>query len=140
MDIRPATHQDAQLLYKWRVESEEETPWWNGTPITWETHLQWLTPRIDSPLVHIWILQEEGQPVGEMRLDSNGEATIELVEEKRGQGLGAQALQWLCEQAVSLGHSRVKASIDDQNTPSIRAFEKAGFEYRDDVVFYLWRP
>ena len=70
--FRDATMDDAGLLYSWRVVSEM-SPWYEGRRTSFQEHLDWLEPRIASPLVHILIW---GYNEGLVRIDSNGELTF----------------------------------------------------------------
>lgn len=140
LTLRPATLADSQLLYEWRVRDEADADWWKGTPVTAAAHQRWMAVRVDNPALRLWIAEDNNEPVGMVRLDSNGELTVDVVPERRGEGLGTRMIVAACALAKDMGHTRVKASIDNVNESSMRAFEKAGFEYHADVFFFVWRP
>ena len=136
--LRRVRLDDAQLLYQWRANDETQADWWKGKPVSWNEHRLWLADRLDSPSVKLWIAEVDGEPVGQARLDSNGELSVSVAKDKRG--LGAELIRLASEEAPSLGHQRVKACIDETNFAARRAFEKSGFVHRPDVWFYLRRP
>lgn len=135
MNFRPATLKDSDLLYKWRTEGEQAS-WYEGPHTSRDQHEVWLFDRILSVAVRIWIVEEEETPIGVVRLDSNDEISVEIDPEWRGQGYGTKAIMWACQHATG----RVKACVDATNVEARMAFEKAGFEARPDVIFYLYRP
>jgi RimJ/RimL family protein N-acetyltransferase len=135
MKLRRATLEDAALLYQWRVEGEQ-ADWYEGSPTSADSHLLWLAQRISTPLVTIWIVEVDDAPVGVVRLDSNDEISIEIAPAHRDKGYGTDALKG----AVFNHRGRVKANVDWSNIRAQDAFEKAGFEHRTDVFFYLWKP
>lgn len=135
MNCRPATLEDATLLYRWRREGES-ADWYEGSPTTESAHADWFAERVHSHLVRIWIVEDEGRAVGVIRLDSNDELSVEIDPRYRGMGYGTEAIRWACAQA----EGRVKACVDSSNDAARRAFLKAGFKHRPDVDFYIWRP
>lgn len=48
MRIRPAMALDADLLFEWR-QGDEDNAWWEGDPVVWERHLDWLIPPPHQP-------------------------------------------------------------------------------------------
>lgn len=140
MTFRPATRADSNLLYGWRAAAED-APWWNGRPVTKLAHEQWFQDRLASRAVRIWIAEDDGEPVGHARLDSNGELSVEIVPERRGEGRGTKLIVATSHLGVEqLGHTRIKACVDESNASARKAFLNAGFEERPDVRFFLWRP
>ena len=152
MDLRPATWQDRHTLYQWRHHEEETATWWEGNPVTMESHNTWLRARLKSPTVELWIAEDRVQevdgrgnliigkwkrtPVGMVRIDSNGEVSVSIDPAHRKQGYGTKLLREACRVT---SQSRLKASVDEGNLAARRLFEKAGFTPRPDVLFYLKR-
>lgn len=76
MTFRPATLADTDLLYRWRLEDEARGTregWRRGTETAAGDHEDWLIRRLANPLVHILIWEDCGEPIGTLRIDSNGE-------------------------------------------------------------------
>ena len=149
MDLRPATWSDRNLLYEWRRQDEDTAEWWKGVRVTMESHNTWLKPRLNSPLCEIWIgwdnapainhngdITKELRPVGMVRIDSNGEIVVNVDVKYRRRGFGTRLVKEALARTV---HTRVKASVDSQNTAGVRTLAAAGFDSRPDVEFYICR-
>lgn len=134
MNLRPADWHDHLLLYQWRVDSELEADWWQGTPTTLESHNAKLRQWLASPSVQVWIAEQE-VPIGHARVDSNGDLSYRIIPSHRRQGLGTELIS---EVMRITPHSRLKATVAASNKASCRALEKAGFVRREDFVSYRW--
>lgn len=137
MTIRPATAKDALLLFEWR-QADEANDWWEGEPVEFEKHLDWLVPRLVSPVVDVWVGEVDGVPVGQARLDSNGELAFSVDAAFRGRGHGADLVRKATRAAASQGWGRVKACVDLSNEASVRTLASAGYAMRPDVGFMRW--
>ncbi len=135
--IRPAHMVDADLLYEWR-QHDENNDWWQGNPVEWDKHLDWLIPRLLSPVVDLWIGDVDGIPVGQARLDSNGELAFSIDKGHRGKGYGTQLVKKATAAAAAGPWGRVKANVDLSNEASIRTLTAAGYVLRPDVGFMRW--
>lgn len=136
--LRPASMADSDLLYGWRVRDERDSPWWDGIPVTRERHAFWMAERVHNPAVRLWIAELDGVPVGDARVDSNGEVTFNTLPEFRRRGLGTKILVAATALAAEDGWGRVKASVDDANVASVRTLERAGYRHHPDVLFFRW--
>ena len=72
------------------------------------------------------------------------EASVYVSRRAQRRGIGGSLLSKLCDEARRLGHHRIAASIDAENSASIALFEKHGFREvarLDDVgyKFGAWR-
>ncbi|MDB6139892.1 MAG: Ribosomal protein acetylase RimI [Verrucomicrobiaceae bacterium] len=82
----------------------------------------------------------ESQAVGFTAFEprqENGEAFLHklyLLPEFAGRGVGAQALQWVAEQARTLGLPSLRLFVNKHNTGAIRAYQRSGFTFDKDVV------
>jgi RimJ/RimL family protein N-acetyltransferase len=65
------------------------------------------------------------------------EIGIELIEDERGRGLGAEAIRLFAEYLFANGFGRVQASTDLRNTPMRRVFERLGFVYEGTLRSYM---
>lgn len=131
-----ATWKQRDLLYRWRQQNEEEATWYEGVSVSKAEHDRWLKRRLESPAVQIWVARHDNMPVGVVRCDSNGELSYSVDPSFRGRGLGTE----MVKEAMRLApHSRLKACVDEGNQGGARVLLAAGWEYRPDVEFYLWR-
>ena len=135
--IRPAHALDADLLFEWR-QADENNDWWKGDPVEWEKHLDWLIPRLTSPVVSLWVGEVDRVPVGQARCDSNGELAFSIDQDFRGRGYGTELVKKATAAARSEGWGRVKACVDLSNEASVRTLTSAGYRLRPDVGFMRW--
>jgi len=56
-----------------------------------------------------------------------------LLPEMHGRGIGAIALQWVNERAEELDCHSVHLRVNKHNAPAIRAYQRAGFRFIEDV-------
>lgn len=79
------------LLYKWVNDPIVRQSAFNTDEINYEEHCNWFTRCLQREDVKIYILIENGMPVGQVRLNiEKGEALIDysIASEYRGRGLG----------------------------------------------------
>jgi len=96
-----------------------------------EEHARWFSARIDDPGTRLRVAAVQGELVGTVRVDVRGgvgEVGIAVVPTFRGQGYGTALLEaLLADVATDPQVVALTASIHEGNTPSMRAFAKAGF-------------
>lgn len=130
--VRPALPEDAQLLWEWANEAAVRHNAFNPEPIPWEVHLKWLAQKLEQETARLWIIEQNGQPVAQIRYDDRGDGRAEIgysvAQGARGQGLGSKVLQETAALAChALGVSTVYGVVFQANHASRRAFIKAGF-------------
>lgn len=148
MRLRPAGQGDARLLFEW-VNRPESLEWKleTGAPIPWETHAAWFAARLDDPDSELWIAENEGRPLGQVRaqLGERGlEIDIYVTPEARRRGRARDMLAFAARECGRRwpGVSLV-ALIMTGNLASQQLFAAAGYalaERRDDHLVYLLKP
>jgi UDP-2,4-diacetamido-2,4,6-trideoxy-beta-L-altropyranose hydrolase len=105
-------------------------------PVRREDHERWFATRRDDPQVHFWIAEEHGMPVAQVRVDvtgATGVVAVAVAAAHRGRGVGSEVLR---EMAIRIGEDErvhvLRALVHPDNTPSIRAFERAGFRLSEE--------
>lgn len=144
----PATAADAARLLAWRNDPVVRAASFDDRPIERADHVAWLERRLADPTVRLLIIEAEGAPVGQVRLDADAagrtaEVSIGLAAEARGRGLAVPVLQDACAIAASeLGADLVIARVKPGNAASLRAFAQAGFVEtgRDTDQVVMERP
>lgn len=129
LTLRPATMEDAMILYVWRNHPSTRAMFRQEHPVDWETHRQWLQDVLVDPNRTLLVAVREGQAIGTVRFDLDGsdaEVSVTVSPEHRGVGVGTEILRLGTEQAL-LTCDRVVAHIKTSNTASVRAFQKAGY-------------
>jgi len=143
--LRVARQADAKLLFDWVNRPDSLAVKFDTQgPIPWETHAAWLAARLVDPDTGLWIIEQQGQPVGQVRFERREaglEVDIFVTPEARGRGV---ALRMLAAAARSCAGRwpglPLVARIKTGNVASERLFAAAGFvlaERRDDHAVYL---
>lgn len=133
---RPARSADARQLLAWRNDPEVRGASRSTEAIDATTHERWLKAALSRRDLALWIAVENEQPVGSLRFDRREAATAEIsvsiAAERRGQGVGVQAIREATELYLA-AHPEVRsvlAEIRPENSGSIQAFERGGYRAR----------
>jgi RimJ/RimL family protein N-acetyltransferase len=122
---------DADLLLAWRNDPATRASSFRSEEIPRATHLKWLERKLADNACAVLIVEEAGEPVGQVRLDADAhmaEIHVAVAPVARSRSIGRQALRAAVAQAPALlGVSRIKANVKPDNEASLRAFEAAGF-------------
>jgi UDP-2,4-diacetamido-2,4,6-trideoxy-beta-L-altropyranose hydrolase len=142
--LRPATTDDAALLFDWfnRPDSLAASLETTG-PVAWDNHRGWLATRLADPRTCLCIIERDGAPIGQVRLQDKGagpEIGIYIDAGARGAGIADAALaQVLAEARAAWPGGEVIARVRLDNERSQRLFVRAGFAERaraaDHLVF-----
>jgi UDP-2,4-diacetamido-2,4,6-trideoxy-beta-L-altropyranose hydrolase len=131
--LRRLRAEDERLLWTWANDPEVRASSFSSETIGWETHVAWFAEKLMSSNSLMLIAEDDqGIPCGQIRFDirENREAdlNISLAKEKRGRGLAVPMIQEGVRELFASGDCEcVHAFVKLENTPSLRAFEKAGF-------------
>jgi RimJ/RimL family protein N-acetyltransferase len=129
--LRPASFDDARLLWQWRNEPEVRQNSFDTGEIDWNTHTAWLERKLTSPDCRIWVLENGSDPIGQIRydrVDRIAELSFSITSRFRGRGFGTLILERSWSEACrELDVAGVRAMVKDDNLPSQRACERAGF-------------
>jgi RimJ/RimL family protein N-acetyltransferase len=131
--LRPATQQDALLLWQWANDPMTRRNSFKSEPILWTTHESWCAGKITSPDSRFWILEYRHVPVGQVRYDrmhsKTAQVSVSIAPAYRGRNFGATLLLLTADVAGrELGVDNVEGTAFVENVASRRAFIKAGFE------------
>lgn len=133
--LRPATMQDAPLLLNLRNDPEAIRFSVTGRGVTPAEHQAWLAARLDDPDTRLWVAEDVGTVVGQVRVDLEsgvGTVSIGIAPDHRGRGVGQAVLQsMVVEMERDPRATRLRALVHPENGASVRAFEAVGFRRRD---------
>lgn len=140
--LRSATLDDEDLLLKWRNDPATRHASFSSDEISSGDHHRWFVEKLEDPDCAILVVEVDGLPVGQIRLDRLAEGVAEisigLAAEVRGRGLGRKALLRAVPEADRLlGADSIRALVKRGNAASLAAFASAGFRVvreKDDVV------
>lgn len=147
--LRPATAQDAALLWEWANDPEVRRRSFSPEPIAWESHQRWYAAKLTDAHTLIAILEAgDGYPLGQIRFEREPEhieIDVTVAPGWRGQGIGRELLKRGLEAAARRWRAgtRLIAKVLPSNTASLRLFEDAGFVARGlrmahDVSYYYF--
>jgi UDP-2,4-diacetamido-2,4,6-trideoxy-beta-L-altropyranose hydrolase len=129
--LRPATSADRALLLDWRNDQDVVRFSLSGRPVAAAAHANWLAARLAEPALRLWIAEEAGEPVGQVRVDledATGTVSISVAPAHRGRGVGSRMLRALVIEMEADGAVRsLLALVHRENTASLRSFERVGF-------------
>jgi RimJ/RimL family protein N-acetyltransferase len=142
--VRGARGDDIVLFYNWANDAAVRANAFNTDPIAWTTHEAWFSRKLRSSDSHLFVLEANGLPIGQIRFDmEDGEARIDysLDEFVRGRGWGARLLALGMDAMRTRKPTRFKACVKGQNVPSRSAFVRLGFTLdrlssADRLIFY----
>lgn len=131
--LRVATKDDEELLWNWANDPFVRRNSFSTARITYVEHAKWFRGKVASTDTHLWILEQRGVPIGQIRLDRTGDTSamvsLSVAESYRGKGIGSTLLKMTSTKALQEhGISILEGKIILSNKASIRAFEKAGFK------------
>lgn len=130
--LREVTNEDVRLLWEWRNDSLVRETAFDQEFVSWKSHADWFDRKLSSVDCRIWILQDDGLPIGQVRYDRGGEKaelTYSVSQKFRGRGLGTVLLQMSASLACKeLDVAILVAFVKRGNLPSMRALKQSGFE------------
>ncbi|NGN65782.1 GNAT family N-acetyltransferase [Streptomyces sp. A7024] len=108
-------------------------------------HAESLPDGLDTPGVHLGVLEHDGAVVGILWIDPGGAKEsgvrwvydVEVREEHRGRGHG-RTLMLVAEQvALAAGADRLRLNVFAGNTPALKLYESLGYE---PTAWHLYKP
>jgi len=130
--LRPALENDSAMLLALRNDPDAVGFSVSGRAVTVAEHERWFRRVRDDPAHHrLWIAEEDGRPVGQVRVDVTGDigtVSIGVAAGHRGRGVGTSMLHAVVAKVgVDAAPSRLTAVVRPDNPASLRAFAAAGF-------------
>ena len=95
LTLRQAAMDDAMDILKWRNDPASVDGSFTKGKITVPEHLEWLKKKLASDKCYMFILEEDGEKSGLVRVDREGnmgELSIMIETEKRGRGFGNEIM------------------------------------------------
>lgn len=137
VQLRPATADDARMIFEWRNQPFVLQRSTSTVPISWGEHQSWYAKSIRNPNYRFYVVLVDGEPAGQVRFDRKGSVAIVsvfLVEQKTNHGFGVEALRQSTAEIFREWQVRkVVACIRTDNRAAQSAFTKAGYSPDNDV-------
>lgn len=126
--LRPATLRDADLLLKWRNDTQTRMASHNTLGVNKKEHLKWLESSLENNNRELLIAEEDNIPIGTVRSDysTNGvyEISWTVAPHARNMGLGKKMVALF----VSKFSSPIRAEIKSENYASIKIAKYIGMK------------
>ena len=141
LNYRFATENDVLLYFKWANDSDVREQSFNSDEIDIESHKKWFTSKLHDRCCTLSIfVNENGDNVGQIRIekkvDNQAIIGISVDEQYRGKGYAKEMLQISTNEFLKLNKEYViHAYIKETNLNSKYAFEKAGFEFKQIIIY-----
>ena len=131
--IRSVKWKDKDLLWRWANDPVVRKNSFNSDQIPMDEHSRWLKGKLDSSKTCFIIIEQDSNPVAQVRYDSisenEAEVSFTVAKEYRGKGIGSAALKLTFEEACkSLQVDRIRGITLESNKASQRVFHKAGYQ------------
>lgn len=134
ISLRLAQVDDSNQIYRWRNAEETRRYSHQTSVIPVAEHQEWIERVLTDPARLILIGECDGQPVGVIRYDREGQhctISIYLVPGQHRQGHGPRLLraghEWLKTHRPEL--KSIRAEVLPENRPSAEAFLQTGYRY-----------
>lgn len=135
VSVRPARDDAEDRRYVWKVNNDPSVRERsiNTDSIPWEDHIEWYAEAMSDPDRLLYVTQHNGEDCGVVRYDLDRQAreaeiSIALQTSFRGRHIGRRMIK--TTSAAILEHEDVEAvvaHVRPDNTPSVKAFEAAGY-------------
>lgn len=139
--LRKAEWQDKDLLYRWRNDFAVRAASFQSTEISVAEHEAWLKKKLTDSASSIYILELNGEPAGQARLDrldGAGYISYSISSSFRGQGYGKLLLRLLENEAAKESLVLV-GQVKKNNIASQVVFQSLGYEKREVGDFFEYR-
>lgn len=139
--LRKATSADAEDLFNLAGEDIVRRNSFSQSKIEWVEHVRWLSEKLGDDNCLLLIINCSGKFAGQVRFDaipqqSEAVMSISLCRGVRGLGLSSFVINKSMEEFLKVRRDvkLIKAYVKDENTPSVKAFERAGFKFSEDTA------
>lgn len=140
--LRPATADDSRWIWALANDPAVRSASFLSNPIPWADHKKWFAQKIADPHRHLLCaLDRNSQPLGSIRFEAGDASTsrisVALNPISRGKGIGSALILAGCEWLfANSDKSTIHAYIRPSNTASTKAFELAGFDFREEATVH----
>ena len=138
LNLRKAFWSDCRFLFRLRNEDEVRKNSFQTSEIPYSSHENWFAQKLQDFNTVIYILERNGQAVGQVRADRQertAEISYALCREARGRGLSRWMLSELENRLREDGFcSELYAEVKSENIASQKIFQSLG--YREKIEEY----
>jgi RimJ/RimL family protein N-acetyltransferase len=128
--LRRAVPGDRDRLLAWRNDAATRAGSFSPGVVTAPDHERWLARTLADAGRRLFVAEEGGAPVGQVRLDRDGteaEVSISVAPSARGRGVAGAMLAAADGEGARWGITALVARIKPSNERSLRLFRSAGY-------------
>jgi UDP-2,4-diacetamido-2,4,6-trideoxy-beta-L-altropyranose hydrolase len=149
LEVREVTERDSAMLFEWANDSQTRSNSFTREMIAWSDHQIWLASKLGSPTDFLFLVTDGETPLGHVRFSiqsETAEISVNLNPAIRGRRFGARVIRAGVTKFRFVGPrgvTEIHARIRRENTASRKAFDTAGFVFRendDDRVLFVDAP
>jgi len=138
LKLRRAMADDCRKVWEWANDSLIRSSSFHSDPIPFENHCRWYEDKIKSRNTIFYIADNQnGIPIGQARFDfieNEAVISVSMGSNFRRLGIGHRLIRKASEECLRKRNpKRIIAMIKYDNTASVSAFEKAGFQKIEDT-------
>lgn len=138
---------DADILFEWANDAQTRANAFNTGKIEYDEHIRWFRSKLEGENSYIFICENCGQKIGQIRLDiTDNEALISysIAREYRGMGFGKKILKSVEHYAKEIAGAKGRSVdlvglVKFENLPSQRCFESLGYAKSMQKKFIEYR-
>ena len=140
LKCRPATLGDMMLYFEWTNDAEVRNQSFNSMIVDINTHETWFLQKLMDNKCTMLLFEDDDVPIGQVRFQKGDDniAIVGITVDKkfRGKGLATTMLQIASEKYLEENNDQIiHAFIKKGNIGSIKAFEKAGFLFQEELIY-----
>ncbi|MHC1749731.1 MAG: GNAT family N-acetyltransferase [Cellulosilyticaceae bacterium] len=143
--LRQVEEKDFEKLYEWVNDNAVRENAYHPKKLSWEEYEVWLGNKIEDPNVAMFMIQRDGNDVGQIRLEKYRDDAIIIYsvdKDYRGQGIGKLAIFYLeyylrKESNILDGIQTLSAYVKAKNIGSIKVFERNNFKRAYESKHYI---
>lgn len=143
--IRKVSKSDFELLFAWRNDEEVVKNSRYQKMVSREEYEKWFDERLVDEKIHMFILEEDGEQVGQIKIEPNEKElliTYSVGKEHRGKGSGKKAVGNLEEfirnnRDMFKDYDELVAYISAENQPSIAVFKSLDYYLKEGNEYYV---
>lgn len=136
---------DMKLYFDWANDPSVREQSYHSDVIDFENHKIWFESKLKDTSVELLIFQnEENFNIGQVRIQKQNKKEaligISIAIEHRGNGYAKEMLELSSNYFLEMNQEyQINAFIKENNLSSKYAFEKAGFEFKEIVIYENFR-
>lgn len=140
--LRPVQESDVKLLYDWRNDELVRKNSFHEEKINYEDHKTWFASVLKNPDVFFYVLEENENPVGQIRLNKTNDTCVvsySIAELYRAQGYGKLILQLAENECVQKNLTEsIVGYVKKNNVASQIIFKSLDYNESDEGTFYKY--